>query len=132
MGENRLVVELFFEKPTFEEVSKIAKSLEEVGVKTLLLPPEDRHINTHLIVECSDIEKTRVKLVELGVPVKEKEAVLIQMQNKPGTMAEAVKKISEKGINLTYAFSVTMDSEISYLLLAATDNRSILDVLPSN
>jgi len=128
MGENRLVVELFFEKPTFEEVSKIASALEETGIKTILLPPEDRNINTHLVVEKSDLEKARVKLVEMGVEMKEKEVALVRMVNKPGSMAEIVRKISDTGINLTYAFSVTMNDEFSYLLLAGVDNKAIVDL----
>jgi hypothetical protein len=129
MGENRLVVELFFEKPNFAEVKRIADALEEAGVKTLVMPPEDRDINTHLIIETSDVEKTKVKLVEMGVTYKDKERVLIRLINKPGTMAETVAKISSKGINLTYAFSVTMGPEQSYLLLGSADNNAVLDIV---
>lgn len=128
MGENRLVVELFFEKPSFEEVSKTAVALEEAGIKTILLPPEDRNINTHLVIEKSDLEKARVKLVEMGVKMKEKEVALVRMDNKPGAMADIVRKISDTGINLTYAFSVTMNTEMSYLLLAGVDNKAIVEL----
>jgi hypothetical protein len=125
------VVEFFFEKPSFAEVSKIAAALEEAGVKSLLLPPEERDINTHLVIEISDLEKTKVKLVEMGVPFKEKERVLIKMENRPGAMAETVKKISDTGINLIYAFSVTMTPEMSYLILGAADNKAVLELVKS-
>jgi len=131
MGENRVVVELFFEKPSFEEVSKIAKSLEEAGVKSMMLPPEERHINTHLIVELADMEKARAKIKEMGVPVKEKEVMLIKMDNKPGAMADTIMRISGKGINLTYAFSVTVSPTTSYLLLNSADNEQALKLLES-
>ena len=90
MGENRLVVELFFEKPQFDEVKKIHDALVEAGIKSLILPPEDRDINTHLVVETSDIEKAKVKLVGMGLSFKEKERVLIKLVNKPGALAEMV------------------------------------------
>ncbi|MBD3210005.1 hypothetical protein GF318_01340 [Candidatus Micrarchaeota archaeon] len=131
MDEDRLVVELFFEKPTFEEISRIASEMEEAGVKPLMLPPENRDINTHLVVEKSDIEKAKVKLVEMNLPYKTKEVVLIRMENKPGAMADTVKKISDRGVNLTYAFSVTMSQGYSYLLLAAADNEAVLDIAKS-
>jgi hypothetical protein len=131
MDEDRLVREFFFEKPNFEEVSKIAKALEEAGIKSIVLPPEDRDINTHLVVETSDFDKTKVKLVELGIPFREKERVLVKMINKPGSMAETVQKISSTGINLIYAFSVTMTPEMSYLILGAADNEAVLKLIKS-
>ncbi len=131
MGENRIVTEFFFERPAFEEVSKVARSLEEAGVKVMLLPPEDRGINTHLIVESADVEKANEVLKRLGLSVKEKEALLIKLENRPGTMAEAAQKIAEKGVNLKYAFSVAIDPTKSYILLGAEDNKAALEALSS-
>ncbi|MBU0527028.1 hypothetical protein KKE92_00980 [Candidatus Micrarchaeota archaeon] len=126
---NRIVTELFLEKPSFEEASKVAKSLEEVQVKTILLPPENRGINTHLVVEQADIEKVREKLKSLSVAFQEKDVMLIRLENKPGTMAEVAMKVSNSGVNLTYAFSVTMDEAYSFVLLGSDDNEKALSVL---
>ncbi|MFH1685881.1 MAG: hypothetical protein ABH983_06270 [Candidatus Micrarchaeota archaeon] len=126
---NRIVTELFLEKPSFEEASKVAKSLEEVQVKTILLPPENRGINTHLVVEQADMEKAREKLKSLSVAFQEKDVMLIRLENKPGTMAEVAMKVSNSGVNLTYAFSVTMDEAYSFVLLGSDDNEKALSVL---
>jgi hypothetical protein len=131
MGENRIVTELFLEKPNFKEVSKIAKSLEAKGVKCMIMPPDDREINTHLVVENKDLPKIRETLKGLGVEAVEKEVILIRLDNKPGTMAEAAKRISDKGINLVYAFSVAMTPTTSYVLLGTADNKSALKSLES-
>jgi len=131
MEGNRIVVEFFFEKPNFEEVSKIAEVLKQDGINAILLPPDDRGINTHCMIELSEVEKTRKKLEEIGVNAREKEVILIRLENRPGTMAEAAKKISEKGVNLTYAFSVTLSPEESYVLLGADDNKAALEALNS-
>ncbi len=128
---DRLVTEIFFERPNFTEVSKMAKALEEVGVKSILLPPDDRSINTHLVIENEDLEKARAKLNSLGVKYNEKEVMLLWLENRPGTMAETAMKISQKGINLTYAFSVTMDATHSYVLLGSEDNKAALEALKS-
>ena len=128
---DRLVTEIFFEKPNYEEVSKAAKLLEEVGVRTILLPPDDRGINTHLVVENDDMEKAKAKLDELGINHQEKEVLLLRLENRPGTMAEAAMKISEKGINLTYAFSVAMDDTHSFVLIGSEDNKAALKALSS-
>ena len=126
---NRIVTELFLERPSFKEVSKVAQSLQSVGAKTIVMPPEDRGINTQLIVETLDLPKVRKKLKELGMAAVEKEVVLIELENKPGTMAAVTNKISSKGVNLTYAFSVSMNSTLSYVLFGGPDNSSILKAL---
>ncbi len=129
MGEDRLVTELFLEKPNFKEVARVAKALAQEGVKTIIMPPEDREINTHLVVENADLEKARKKLKGMGMKVMEKEVILIRLENRPGTMAEAAKRISDKGINLLYAFSVTMTPTMSYVLLGTADNKAALKAL---
>lgn len=129
MEEDRIVTELFLERPAFKEVMKLAKSLEAQGVKSLVMPPEDRGINTHLIVEKKDLDKVRSTLKELGVAAAEKDVIIIRLDNRPGTMADAAKKISDKGINLTYAFSVAMTPTMSYVLLGASDNIAALKAL---
>jgi hypothetical protein len=112
-------------------VTKVAKALEAVGVKTLIMPPEDRGINTHLIIENSDVEKARGKLKQLGVRAVDKEVIIIRLENRPGTMADAAKKIADKGVNLVYAFSVAMTPTMSYVLLGASDNKAALKALKS-
>ncbi len=129
MDEDRIVTELFLEKPNFKEVSKVAKALEGIGVKSIIMPPEDRSINTHLIVENLDLPKVRPVLKKLGVSAMEKEVIIIRLENRPGTMADAAKKISDKGVNLVYAFSVTMTPTLSYVLLGASDNKQALKAL---
>ncbi len=129
MDEDRIVTELFLERPSFKEVSKVAKALEGIGVKSIVMPPEDRSINTHLIVENADLQKIRPVLKKLGVNAMEKEVIIIKLENRPGTMADAAKKISDRGINLVYAFSVTMTPTLSYVLLGASDNKAALKAL---
>ncbi|NYZ74287.1 hypothetical protein H0O00_04030 [Candidatus Micrarchaeota archaeon] len=126
---NRLVTELFLERPSFKEVSQVVKSLKSVGVDTLLMPPEDRGINTHLVIDNKDVEKARGKLKELGVSALEKEVVLIELENRPGAMALAASRIASKGVNLTYAFCVAMNSKTSYVLFGGDDNAGILKAL---
>jgi len=129
MSEDRIVTELFLEKPMFKDVSKVAKALEKEGIKTIVMPPEDRGITTHLILENADLEKARAKLKAMKLKAIEKEVLLITLENRPGTMAESAKKISDRGINLVYAFSVAMTPVYSYVLLGTADNKAALKAL---
>ncbi|MBN1170041.1 hypothetical protein JXA56_03375 [Candidatus Micrarchaeota archaeon] len=128
---DRIMTEIFLEKPNFKEVSKVSRILGEHGIKAIILPPEDRNINTHLVVEQSDLAEARKLLGEMGAVYVEKEVILIRLENKPGTMAMAATKIAEKGINLTYAFSVTMNDKYSLILLGSDDNKEAIKALTS-
>jgi len=129
MEEDRIVTELFLERQAFKEVMKVASVLQAAGVKHIVMPPEDRGINTHLIVENSELDKVRKALKKMGVSAIEKEVIIIRLDNRPGTMADAAKKISDHGVNLVYAFSVAMTPTMSYVLLGAADNKAALKAL---
>jgi aspartokinase len=129
MEPNRIVVELFLEKPNFKEVLAVSRALEAEGIKPIMMPPEDREINTHLIIEKADLSKAKAKLKKLGQKFVDKEVIIITLENKPGTMAEAASRISSKGINLVYAFSVAMTPNLSYVLLGTADNQAALKAL---
>jgi hypothetical protein len=129
MSENRIVTELYLEKPNFKDVSHVSALLEKSGIKTMLMPPEDRGINVHLVAENADLPKIREFLKNLGIPVMEKEVLLVRLDNKPGTMAEVTRRIAASGVNLTYAFSVAMNPTTSYVLFGSSDNKKALDAL---
>jgi hypothetical protein len=129
MEPNRIVVEIFLEKSSFKEVEKVAKALEEIGIKPILMPPEDRGINTHMVIEKSDLAKAKDKFKQLKVKAVDKEIIIITMVNTPGMMAEAAGKISARGINMNYAFSVPMTANLSYVLLGTENNDAALKAL---
>jgi len=100
-------------------------------MSVMLLPQEDRGINTHVIVESSDVGKVHNLLGKLGISAKEKEVVLVALENRPGTMANTTRKVSETGVNLTYVFSVAVNPQKSYVLFAGDDNQAVLNALKS-
>lgn len=132
MDESRIVTVLFLEKHNFEEMTKAARSLDGAGIKSILLPPEKKGVPTHLVVEQEDSARALAALNKAGLTVKPKELVLIPLQNTPGTMAEATKKISDTGINLTYAFCVAISDKRSYMLLDTADNKNAVELLNSD
>jgi hypothetical protein len=129
MSVNRIVTELYLEKPDFADVSKVARLLEKSGIKTILIPPEDRGMNVHLVAENADLPKVREIMKKLGIPMMEKEVVLVSLEDRPGTLAEVTRKISAAGVNLTYAFSVAMDPTTFYALFGTSDNKKALQAL---
>jgi len=126
MEKNRIVTELFLEKPSYKVMSDLAKSFEKAGIRAIVLPPEERGINTHIVIENPDLPKVRARVRELGIRAIEKEVLLVVIENKPGTFAYVSSKIAEKGINISYVFLVAFSPELTYALVSTTDNKTAL------
>ena len=129
MEKCRIAVELFLSKLNFSEVSALGKQLEKEGIKAILMPPEDRGMNVHLVIEKSDLQKVKIKLTKEKISFMEKEVIIVGLDNKPGELSDITAKISSKGINLLYAFAVSMSPDFSYVLLGTSDNPAALKVL---
>ena len=95
----------------------------------MLIPPENRGMNTYLIVERGDSRKAKEVFNRAGINVRENEVLLIKLKNTPGTMSEACKRVSDNKINMTYAFCVAISKTTSYFLLGTEDNEKALKAL---
>jgi hypothetical protein len=128
MSENRIVTELLLEKSYLKAVSDAAGMLEKNGISAMVASSDDPRSNSHLVVENKDLPKAREALRNAGLTADEKEVVLARVENRPGTLAEAMRKVAAAGINLTYAFSLYI-REQPYVLFCSSDNKKALDAL---
>lgn len=130
MEKSRIVTELFLERPSYKEMSNLANEFAKDGVTALVMPPEERGINTHLIIENADLPKVRTRVKTLGIRAIEKEVLLVPLENKPGSLADTTRRIAENGVNLLYVFSVNVSPSLTYVLISTADNKKALKALP--
>lgn len=124
--DNCLATELFMENSVFSEVSRVAGILRQNGIRTFMLPPDERGINVHLVVETPDVPKSREILRKHGISAMEREIVVVRMADIPGTMAHTTKKLAAAGVNINYAFSAATTHGVCYALFSTSDNRKAL------
>ena len=104
----------------------------------------DHDISIHAIATSDTVDHTVMRLIvsdtrkaihvfeERGTLVVEDEVLLIEGDNKPGTIANVSRKLGEKKINIEYAYCSTPPSaKKGLLVLRVSDARKALKVLNS-
>ncbi|MGV8084898.1 MAG: hypothetical protein ACP5N9_01455 [Candidatus Bilamarchaeum sp.] len=129
MQKPRLAYEIVLEKPSFDYIMRASKLLEDNAIISLTLPFEDRNINTHLVVETKDLERSLDILRRYGFDPAEKQVLVLEIENQTSKIAEVARKMSNEKINLLYAFAVSVSSATSYLLLGTSDNKRAIDII---
>ncbi len=90
------------------ELTAIARALGSSGVNIEGLADVSSFGPTahfHLVVD--DEKKAANVLENAGIHFKQKEALLLKLENEPGTLANLSKRLSDEGVNIT-SFYVTM------------------------
>jgi hypothetical protein len=76
----------------------------------------------------SDNAKAGAGLKKIGYEVDERDVLLINIGNKPGTLAPIAKKIGEAGIEINYCYA-TAWSDMAVLVLSTKNNDKVLSII---
>jgi len=76
-----------------------------------------------IALQTNDDEGTRAALQSSSVPFREVEAVAAWLDDKPGTLADAARRLANAGVNIEALFPIGMDSG-KVGVLFAVDNAS--------
>lgn len=91
-----------------------------INIYALTISDTVDHAVVRMVV--SDTAKALVLLEEHGTLVVENEVLMIENDNKPGTLSRIAKKLASKNVNIEYA----------YLATSPKSKRGLLILRPSN
>jgi hypothetical protein len=78
----------------------------------------------------NDNTKAKQTLSSKGWDVKEEEVVMLDLENKPGSLENVSSKLKVKNVNLKYCYgSACSDTCLSRFVLKAEDNQQAIDAL---
>jgi hypothetical protein len=97
-----------------------ALASEEINIFALTVSDTIDHAVVRMIV--SDPKRALSIFEQHGTLVVENEVLLLEQDNKPGTLSEIAKKLAEKNVNIEYA----------YLATAKTARKGLLVLRPNN
>lgn len=78
-----------------------------------------------------DDRLTREAVREMGLDVREIEAVVAVLEHRPGSFAETARKIADAGINVTVVLPVTIAANTVGVALATDDPPRVKELLGS-
>ena len=127
--ENRIMVQLSFAGSPYNRVAEIYRLLDTIGLDVTILPNVDYGRMAVLIIPKNARLKAMRAFDRLKIHAKEKEVLVLPVENKIGTIADISRKISDSGISINYAFLGQLSISEGFLILECSDNQLALRIL---
>ena len=103
----------------------------EINIFALTISDTADHSVVRMVV--SDHEKALQIFEERGVLTVESKVLMIENQNRPGSLAKISKKLAKAKINIEYAYLATgPKAKIGLLVMRVDDTKRALKVLQKN
>ena len=105
-----------------------ALASEKINIFALTVSDTIDHAVVRMIV--SDPKRALSIFKQHGTLVVENEVLLLEQDNKPGTLSELAKKLAEKNVNIEYAYLATAKtSRKGLLVLRPNDLKKAIEIL---
>ena len=105
-----------------------ALASEKINIFALTVSDTIDHAVVRMIV--SDPKRALSIFEQHGTLVVENEVLLLEQDNKPGTLSEVAKKLAEKNVNIEYAYLATAKtSRKGLLVLRPNDLKKAIEIL---
>jgi hypothetical protein len=89
-------------------LAQVARQLAKARINVLAMTMMDSSEHGVLRMVVSDgAEKFRAAVADLNLPMTETDVLLVDMPNKPGSLADICGKLAEAHINISYAYCTT-------------------------
>jgi hypothetical protein len=111
-------------------LARMCESLSEAKVNIYAFTTSDTVDHSVVRMVVSDTRKAMLLFEEHNVLVVESDVLMIEGDNKPGSLARIAQKLSDAKINIEYAYCATApDARKGLLILRPSDCKKALKVL---
>jgi hypothetical protein len=103
----------------------------EINLRALNLVDTGAFGQLRLLV--SDVVTARKILMEMQIPAYVNEVVAAEIKDKPGSLAELLKPLTEAGVTVIFMYAfITFAKGNAIMIFRFSDNDKAIDVLKSN
>ncbi len=75
---------------------------EKINIQALTVMDSKEHSVLRFVTD--DVAKTKSVLNSLGTPFQEAEVLIVEMDNRPGSLAKVCERLAEDHVNIDYAY----------------------------
>lgn len=113
-------------------LARVCEALSEAKINIYALTVSDTTDHSVIRMVVSDTRRALLLFEERGTLVVENDIVMVEADNKPGTLARISSKLGDAGINIEYCYFATPpSSKKGLLVLRVSDPKKALKVLNS-
>jgi hypothetical protein len=111
-------------------LARVCDALSEAKINIYAISTSDTVDHSVIRMVVSDARKALLLFEEHGTLVVETEVLLIEGDNKPGSLAKLAHKLANAKVNIEYCYCATPpDARKGLLILRVSDARKALKVL---
>jgi hypothetical protein len=113
-----------------DRVYEFTRALGDAGINLRALTLVDTGNFGELRVLVSDTSKARQILMKKDIPARVDDVVAVQMEDKPGQLANLLERLMAAGIKIKYGYALAgMDSDKAIMIFCFNDNDKAIEVL---
>src|SRR5262245_22872250 len=85
-------------------LANICSALAREKINIHALTVMDSKERSVLRLVTNDVERTKVALTSIGTPFQETDVLIIEIENRPGSLAKICEKLAAEHVNIDYAY----------------------------
>ena len=111
-------------------LAKICGTLADAGINILALSIHDTVDHAIVRLLADRPVKALLILEQLGLYILESDVVVLELDNRPGSLGEVARKLARADINIEYAYcSATSSQGVGCLILKSDDQDRAIELL---
>jgi hypothetical protein len=111
-------------------LAAMCETLAEAGINLLALTVSDTVDHAVVRIVTDKPNEALHLLGDAGMLVVESEVLVVEVDNRPGTLGQVARKLAQSKLNIEYAYCTTMpDAERGMLVLRIRDPQKAMQVL---
>jgi hypothetical protein len=107
-------------------LADVTDAIRSAGVNITAISGYERDGQAKFLLVTDDNAKAAEALGRLNAEVREKDVVLVELNNRVGSLADAAKKLAEADINIEYAYGTTGPGDKAWLVFKTADDTKTL------
>jgi len=113
-----------------DRLYEFTRALGDAGINLRALTLVDTGNFGELRVLVSDTSAARQILMQKDIPARVDDVVAVQMEDKPGELANLLERLMASGVKIKYGYALAgMDSEKAIMIFRFDDNDKAIEVL---
>jgi hypothetical protein len=113
-------------------LARVCEALSEAKINIYAIATSDTVDHSVIRMVVSDTRKALLLFEERGTLVVESEVIMIEGDNKPGSLARISQKLADAGVNIEYCYCATPpDAKKGLLILRTSNAKKALKILNS-
>jgi hypothetical protein len=111
------------------QLAAVAELLGAADVNVAALRAAEAGSNAEFMLAVKNTVKAKKALAPLGVDVKEGEALLVEMPNKPGRLQKVAKKLADAGVNVHSSWATAFTGKTASCVFMTSDDKKAIAAL---